>query len=942
MSDTGGIESVYGIAVDVYRAAGWESVLPLPAGRKTPPPEGFTGRYGRVPTEENYQDWKVRAAHGNICVRLPDDVIGIDVDNYSRKTGEANLEQFTADNELPSLPPTWTSSARSAPSGIRWYRVPAGTRFVPEVCRDVEVIQAGHRYAVVWPSMHPDGSEYQWRDQLNRPSLPGDVPHKSQLAELPSEWVDALRVIGGSTGAGPREGRLPDRTDVVEILEEADRVWDSEVRGAWKNNYERVWQRFVESARVSTRHSAMLRATAIVVGDVLAGAMPGRAVQLLADDCCQAYEDPVAAGLGLKDSKPWPGPKEADFWSQVAGALAQYNGEWSERIEETKNEVTAVSTILEQAVGQVKDELRAEGSITPGATPEVGTEGPVEGQTVAETTSRPEIEAPVADDRSSMTEPMPAVEGDVAPAFVEEDDDEVPEDLLDWLLGPQVGLPATTDSVAAAGDVEAQTAHGVVAEAMAADEGRGVDALDADPRVWEAFIRLGRRWVADETETTERLHKALMAGLPIANEAIRWMPEVDRRRAGELWAEARQVVQTADRLVKPGSFVGRVLPHYVDDDWIPESCVVTLVAPPSGGKTAIAVDMACKVAIGARWFGHRTDRTPVLFLAFEAEVSTRNRIAGWCEANRGLLAKAPDEAVVDGQPAWLYMTGMETPLSSEAGLMVIESQLAAVKHETGEDPGMIFVDTLAASFGGGDENSARDMHMVLDNIARLRAAWPRLTIVLLHHPTKDSSRFAFSSGRGSGALRGTAQVELSTALVEGTDQVKLGRTKSRDGRAGDDVYVEGHLKTTRLRAPDGTWLKKPDGAYAETVVFIEANEADRAARASEMVLSQARAEQARIDAIWAVLEEIRTTGAGSLQADAVRKRVKELYPGVELGATAEARQLVADVKRQHKAWLAGLAPAGELGSGSVDAHESDGSVDRDRDKGDDHDEDLGD
>jgi hypothetical protein len=862
------VQPVYGAAVSVYRAAGWESVLPLPPGEKTPPPSGFTGRYGRVPTEDEYKEWRSQRGGSNVCIRMPDNVIGIDVDNYSRKTGDANLEQFIADNELPPLPPTWTSSARPAPSGIKWYTVDHGLRFVPEVCADVDLIQSGHRYALVWPSIHPDGSEYEWRDPKGKAVPSGDVPRLGELTELPREWMDALMVIGGSTGAGPREGRLPDRTDVEEILDEADTIWDSEVRGTWKNTYERVWQRYVESARSSTRHSAMLRATAIVVGDVLSGAMPGRAVHLLAEDCKQAYEDPLTAGLGLKDSKTWSGSKEQDFWSQVGGAIGQYEGDWSERIYEARDETLAVSSMAD-AVSTVKENLM--------------------------------------DMHSSEYSERDTDE----PTAHADDDEEVSDDLLDWLLGPSTMVPAVIETEPGSSTID-QVASAVI-EASTDHTGRHVDVLDNDPRVWDAFIRLGRRWVADETDSTDRLQKALIAGLPISNEAVRWMPEVDRKKAAELWAEARQVVQTADRLVKPGSFIARVLPHYVDDDWVPESCVVTLVAPPSGGKTAVAVDMACKVTLGARWFGHTTQRTPVLFLAFEAEVSTRNRIAGWCEKNRTLLAAAPDDRVKDGQPSWLYMTGMETPLSSEAGLMVIESQMQSVREETGEDVGLIFVDTLAASFGGGDENSARDMHAVLDNLAKLRAAWPRMTIVLLHHPTKDSSRYEFSSGRGSGALRGTAQVELSTALVDGSDQVKVGRTKSRDGRAGDDVFIEGSLQMTRLRGSDGTWLRKPDGGYAETVVFVEYTEGERASRASEMILRQARAEQARHDAIWAVLEEARSTG-GSVQADQVRRRVKELFPGVELGATAEARALVSETKAQHKNWLAGLA---EVSDGAV-------------------------
>ena len=43
----------YATAAPLYRAAGWMQVIPLPEGRKTPPPAGFTGR-SRKPVTEDY------------------------------------------------------------------------------------------------------------------------------------------------------------------------------------------------------------------------------------------------------------------------------------------------------------------------------------------------------------------------------------------------------------------------------------------------------------------------------------------------------------------------------------------------------------------------------------------------------------------------------------------------------------------------------------------------------------------------------------------------------------------------------------------------------------------------------------------------------------------------------------------------------------------------
>ena len=70
----------YGWAAPLYRAAGWAGVLPLPAGRKVPPPKlehadgtavSFTGRHGIDPTAAQIRAWVRTRSDGNVALRLP-------------------------------------------------------------------------------------------------------------------------------------------------------------------------------------------------------------------------------------------------------------------------------------------------------------------------------------------------------------------------------------------------------------------------------------------------------------------------------------------------------------------------------------------------------------------------------------------------------------------------------------------------------------------------------------------------------------------------------------------------------------------------------------------------------------------------------------------------------------------------------------------------------
>lgn len=181
---------VYAAAMDAYRSAGWESVLPLPPGQKKHPPTGYTGRDALVPSYSDCYEWAETKPNANIALRLPPDVIGIDVDHYDGKDGGGTLEGLIA--QYGPLPPTWTTGSRGdGVSGIRLYRVPVGLRWPGDLGGGIEVIQARHRYAIVWPSVHPKtGGTYVWTHGLG--PAQATVPRVEELPDLPQAWIDGL------------------------------------------------------------------------------------------------------------------------------------------------------------------------------------------------------------------------------------------------------------------------------------------------------------------------------------------------------------------------------------------------------------------------------------------------------------------------------------------------------------------------------------------------------------------------------------------------------------------------------------------------------------------------------------------------------------------------------------------------------------------------------
>lgn len=188
-----------------YHSHGWSA---LPAGSrpkpldKDPYPVGFTGAEGKRPDDDQVAEWVKTRGGYNIAVRLPDNVVGLDVDAWKGSEEVETMKAITDAHGL--LPRTWVTTSRSDSSGIRLFRLPEGvdaTKLAGNINHPTdpdqtagEVIKFNHRVAMVWPSVHPDtGNEYHWLDQTTGEIVTdGTLPKPDDLPELPAEWIDHL------------------------------------------------------------------------------------------------------------------------------------------------------------------------------------------------------------------------------------------------------------------------------------------------------------------------------------------------------------------------------------------------------------------------------------------------------------------------------------------------------------------------------------------------------------------------------------------------------------------------------------------------------------------------------------------------------------------------------------------------------------------------------
>lgn len=242
---TAGAAGPYARGARPTRDAGWLGVLPCDRPSVGVPPTGFTGGIA-TPNWEVYPDdaqverWIAERGDAALGLRVPVDVLVVDVDAYDGKLGAQTLE-WCADQVGEPLPATWYSTSRQDGSMKLFYRVPPygvqhGWR---EPGRGVELLHHGHRWVRVWPSRNPKtGGEERW---FSPEGLAERVPSPGELTALPDAWVRAFRTERrGATGAssGHRdanvhivdlEGRVVDpRAVLVEGLppgEQNDRLF---------------------------------------------------------------------------------------------------------------------------------------------------------------------------------------------------------------------------------------------------------------------------------------------------------------------------------------------------------------------------------------------------------------------------------------------------------------------------------------------------------------------------------------------------------------------------------------------------------------------------------------------------------------------------------------------------------------------------------------------
>lgn len=309
---------------ETYRRAGWPTPFPVAAGEKFPPVTGCTGEAPSVEEADRNAEaaWNEipNGEARNMGLRMPADVIALDVDDYEKKHGAAALAELT--EKLGALPPTYSSTRRGAESPARqlFFLVPAGVKWSSVAGPGIDVLQHTHRYAVVWPSV-VDGDMYRWYTPAGELMAEGEIPAVEDLPELPAPWVDALK-RGEVTGA-PRPGKSLSRPAALKWLAENVRNAEGSTTGRlalteWTSGA--LADRF-NPDNCGSRHDEMVSLTRVMIRTALETDAEG--LLSLLERTRTAFYGAYTVKPGEHDRRPDP----AEFDRAVHGEVEKIRGE---------------------------------------------------------------------------------------------------------------------------------------------------------------------------------------------------------------------------------------------------------------------------------------------------------------------------------------------------------------------------------------------------------------------------------------------------------------------------------------------------------------------------------------------------------------------------------------------------------------------------------------
>lgn len=215
---------------------------------------------------------------------------------------------------------------------------------------------------------------------------------------------------------------------------------------------------------------------------------------------------------------------------------------------------------------------------------------------------------------------------------------------------------------------------------------------------------------------------------------------------------------------KVSDLLGDLKPiQWLVENYLETDALSMVFGPSGGGKSFCIVDIACCIATGTPWHGMPVKQGAVFYIAGEGHNGLARRFAAWQKAKGvPITAEVP-----------LFKSNRAVMILNQDAAAGLSAEVQRLVEETGYEPALVVIDTLARNFGDGDENKQADAGKFIEHCDEyIRRRWG-CNVTTVHHSGHDMDR-----ARGSSAFKGAMDQEIWIRGAAGIIEMQV--TKMKD------------------------------------------------------------------------------------------------------------------------------------------------------------------
>lgn len=223
------------------------------------------------------------------------------------------------------------------------------------------------------------------------------------------------------------------------------------------------------------------------------------------------------------------------------------------------------------------------------------------------------------------------------------------------------------------------------------------------------------------------------------------------------------------------------LSNLAPNEWVVKGVLPTLglasIYGPSGcGKTFLVLDLLMAITTKSNWFGFKTKNVPVIYIGLEGKAGITRRVEAWINKNKVQLP-----------------TNFKVILDNFDLLARNQIEELADTIKQGDmTSGVIVIDTLNQASPGVDENSSKDMGVIIKHLKMLQELTAGL-VLIVHHTGKNTA----AGLRGHSSLKAALDTNIE---VLGGDNRSWLLEKNKDGADGQSFAFKLEVQSLGLDA----------------------------------------------------------------------------------------------------------------------------------------------